>query len=249
MSERPLVLIVDDNQSFLGTLAVLLERLNFDVLPVTNSRDALDLARVARPQVVTLSMQMPDMDSLAFMRAMRADQELADMPVIMITGQREKQRVWEAMSLGCIEVLDRPLELNRLHQALQRCNLYPEGRRRYLRVPYAKKVDLVVRGEVQTVSAVTLSERGVMVRMPQPLLKGASVTVRLTLADGQTLEAGGEVIYVRPGRSASANPHAGVAIKFDRVTLKDTERLHALVKELLIGDLVDSQAEQVISRH
>ena len=123
MRDRPIVLTVDNNQTVLGTLAVLLERLYFDVLPVTTSRDAIDLARVARPQVITLNMQMPDMDSLAFVRTLHADEELADIPVIMITGVREKQRVWEAMSLGCIEVLDMPIELSRLHQALQRCNL------------------------------------------------------------------------------------------------------------------------------
>ena len=246
MSERPIVLTIDHNLNFLGTLAVLLERLNFDVLPVTGSRDALDLARVARPQAITLNMQMPDMDCLEFLRALHADPELADIPVIMITDVREKQQVWEAMSLGCIEVLDRPLELNRLHQTLQRCNLYPEGRRRYLRAPYARPVELVVRGESRAVNAVTLSERGIMVRMTEPLFKGASVQVRLSLPDEQILEVGGEVIYVREGRSAPVVTLAGVAIKFDRVTLKDTERLHLLVKQLLIGDIVATQTEPVI---
>lgn len=246
MRDRPIVLTVDDNQAFLGTLAVLLERLHFEVLPVTGSRDAIDLARVARPQVITLNMQMPDMDSLAFLRALRADEELADMPVIMITGIREKQRVWEAMSLGCIEVLDMPLELNRLHQALQRCNLYPEGRRRYLRAPYTKRVELVVRGEVMQLNAVTLSERGIMVRMPNPLPKGTPVDIRLTMPDDQVLTFGGEVIYVRGGKGGTVTPPPGVAIKFDRVTIKDSEKLQALVKQLLIGDLVTNQADTVI---
>lgn len=246
MRERPIVLTIDKNQTILGTLAVLLERLHFEALPVTSSRDAIDLARVARPQAITLNMQMPDMDSLAFVRELRADEELADMPVIMITGIREKQRVWEAMSLGCIEVLDMPLELSRIHQALQRCNIYPEGRRRYLRAPYAKRVELVVRGEVLLLNAVTLSERGIMVRMPQPLAKGTPVDIRLTMPDERILNLGGEVIYVRGGKGGAVTPPAGVAIKFDRITIKDSEKLQALVRELLIGDIVASQTEAVI---
>ena len=245
MRERPIILTVDDNQVFLGTLAILLERLQFDVLPVTNSRDAIDLARVARPQVITLSMQMPDMDCLAFLRALRADEELVDTPVIMITGAREKQQVWEAMSLGCIEVLDKPLELNRLHQALQRCNLYPEKRRRYLRAPYTKPVEIKVNGEVMTCNAMTLSERGIMVRMPQPLLKGLTVEVQLTLPDEHILRVSGTVIYVREGKGLPAAP-AGVAIKFDRISINDSERLHILVKQLLISDIVATQSESVI---
>ncbi len=246
MRDRPTVLTIDDNQTFLGTLAVLLERMYFEVLPVTSSRDALDLARVARPQVITLNMQMPDMDSLAFMRTLRSDEELADTPVIMITDVREKQRVWEAMSLGCIEVLDMPIELSRLHQALQRCNLYPEGRRRYLRAPYSKRVELVVRGEVLQLNAVTLSERGIMVRMPKPLAKGTAVEIRLMLPSEDVLTLGGEVIYVRGGKGAAISPPAGVAIKFDRVTIKDTEKLHAMIKELLIGDIIANQSETII---
>ncbi|TLM68885.1 MAG: response regulator [Deltaproteobacteria bacterium] len=245
MPDRPIVLTIDNDHQFLGTLAVLLERLHFEVLPVTSSRDAIDLARVARPHVITLNMQMPDMNSLAFLKTLHADAELADIPVIMITDVREKQQVWEAMSLGCIEVLDKPLELNRFHQALQRCNLYPAGKRRYLRAPYVKQVELLCRGSSQFLNAVTLSERGIMVRMPQPLPKGSNVEIRLTLSADETLQVGGQVIYIREGKSA-VNGAVGVAIKFDRLTLSDAEKLHALVKDLLIGDIVASQKETII---
>jgi CheY-like chemotaxis protein len=238
-------LTIDDNQNFLGTLAVLLERMQFEVLPVTSTRDALDLARVVQPQVITLSMQMHEMDSLAFMRALRADADLAELPVIMITGQREKQQVWEAMSLGCIEVLDKPLEVTRLHQALQRCNLYKEGRRRYLRAPFPRQITLVCRGEEYQLTSITLSERGIMVRMPNPLPRGAELTVRFSLPQGGEMQVAGQVIYVR-GTASQVGPPPGVAIKFDRLTIKDTEQLHALVKELLIGDILAKQEEPII---
>jgi len=240
VTDRPTILTIDANQNFLGTLAVLLERLQFEVLPVTNTRDALELARVVQPQVITLDMQMPDMDSLEFMRALRADADLAEMPVIMITGQREKQQVWEAMSLGCIEVLDKPLEVTRLHQALQRCNLYKEGRRRYLRTYFTREVELTCRGESTQLTSVTLSERGIMVRMPNPLPRGAEVTVRFPLPQGGEMSCAGQVIYVR-GKSTQIGPPPGVAIKFERLTIKDTETLHALVKQLLVGDILEKQ--------
>ena len=38
----------------------------------------------------------------------------------------------------------------------------------------------------------------------------------------------------------------GVAIKFERLTIKDTERLHALVRDLLIGDIIATQCEPAI---
>jgi len=247
MRERPLVMIVDDNQAFLGKLAVLLERLHCDVLPVTSVSDALELARVARPRVIITSMQLTGMDSLDFLRALRADAELANLPVVMITSVREQRQIWEAMSLGCIEVLDLPLELERLHQALQRSNLYPDVRRRHLRAPYVRPVEILVDGTVRVVKAVTLSERGIMVRMPQPLPPGSSVEVRLSLPDDQVVQVGGEVIYVRNNQGTQTGL-AAVAIKFTRLTIKSAENLKILVKQLLVGDLVVGQSEEPIIR-
>lgn len=246
MRDRPTVLAVDRNQTFLGTLAILLERLNFEVLPLTNAGDAIELARVARPQVMTLSMHMSDVDSLKLIRDLRADPELSDLPVIMISSTRDKQRVWEAMSLGCIEVLDTPLELNRLHQSLQRCNLYPGGRRRYLRAPYPRYVEVAHNGDARQLTGITISERGVMVRMPEPLPKGSPVEVGITFKEDDVRRFSGEVIYVRGGRTGTVAPPPGVAIKFDRLTIKDTEQLHELVKQLLIGDILATQTEPVI---
>ena len=119
------------------------------------------------------------------------------------------------MSLGCVEVLDKPLDLDRLHLALQRCNIYPEARRRYLRAPFPKKVTLWLRGTGQELTAMTLSERGIMVRMPQPLPKGTVVEVQLTLPEDQVLRVSGEVIYVLAGKNLPQAP-AGVAIGSER---------------------------------
>jgi len=247
MSERPLILTVDDNQAFLGKLAVLLERLQCEVLPVTSARDTIELARVARPRAIIISMQLAGKDSLAFLRTLRAEEELADLPVVMITTVREQRQIWEAMSLGCIEVLDLPLELDRLHQALQRCNLYPEARRRHLRAPFARPVEILVDGTVLAANAITLSERGIMVRMPQPLALGSSVEVRFSLPDARVVQVGGEVIYVRDNQGAQA-ASAGVAIKFPRLTIKSAETLKMLVKQLLVGDLVAGHGEKPIVR-
>jgi hypothetical protein len=103
-----------------------------------------------------------------------------------------------------------------------------------------------VRGEVLRLSAVTLSERGIMGRMPKPLAKGTAVEIRLMLPSEDVLTLSGEVIYLRGGREGAISPQTGVAIKFDRVTIKDTEKLHAMIKELLIGDIIANQAETII---
>ena len=123
MEVRPIAVVVDDSKPFLMYLSILLNRMNLEVLPVNNAAEAIEISRVTRPHLITMDMVMHDMDGLEALRTIRADQELADLPVIMISSYQDKNKQWEALSLGCIDVLDKPVDLRRLHKAIQRCDL------------------------------------------------------------------------------------------------------------------------------
>ena len=238
MEARPIAVVVDDSKPFLKYLSILLNRMNPEVLPVDNAAEAIEISRVTRPHLITMDMMMPEMDGLEALRAIRADEELADLSVIMISSYQDKNKQWEALSLGCVDVLDKPVDLRRLHKAVQRCDLYSGGRRRYLRAPFEKTVTLHHQGTFHEVSSVTLSERGIFLRMNQQLPKGAHVEVDLPLSTNETLQVGGSVIYTKAQNGGCSVISPGVAIKFDRMTLKSIEVLSNLVEELLVGDLV-----------
>lgn len=246
MDERPIAVVVDDSKPFLKYLSILLNRMNLEVLPVNNTAEALEILRVTRPHLITMDMVMPEMDGLEALRIIRDDEELADLPVIMISSYQDKHRQWEALSLGCIDVLDKPVDLRRLHKAIQRCGLYPDGRRRYLRAPFEKTVDLHHQGKLHEVSSVTLSERGIFLRMREQLPKGAHVDIDLPLSSDETFQVGGSVIYGKAENGGGSVISHGIAIKFDRLTLKNREILVDLVEKLLIGDIVAEQTEPVI---
>lgn len=246
MNEKPTAIVVDDSHAFLMYLSILLNRMNLEVLPVSCAKEAIELAKVTRPKVMTLDMVMPDVDGMEALRQIREDSDLADLPVIMISSYQDKNRHWEAMSLGCIDVLDKPIDLDRLHTALQRCDLYPGGRRRYLRAPFQQVVDMKHGDKLLKLNSVTLSERGIFVRMRQPLAKGTAVDLAIPLNDETILEIGGTVIYTKSMNGGKFVIPPGVAIKFDRLTADDIDKLRAQVTEQLIGDLVAEQDETVI---
>ena len=247
MGTRPIAVVVDNNKPFLMYLSILLNRMNLEVLPVNNAAEALEIARVSRPHLITMDMMMPDMGGLEALRAIRDDEELVDLPVIMISSYQDKNSQWEALSLGCVDVLDKPVDLRRLHKAVQRCNLYAGGRRRYLRAPFEKTVGLHHQGKFHEVSSVTLSERGIFVRMREQLPKGAHVEIDLPLPSSEILQVGGSVIYGKAENGGCSVISPGIAIKFDRMTLKKIEILSGLVEELLTADIVLDQAEPVLS--
>lgn len=248
METKPIAVVVDDSKPFLMYLSILLNRMNLEVLPVNNAKEALEVARVARPHLITMDMVMPEMDGLEALHTIRNDSELSDLPVIMISSYQDKNRQWEALSLGCIDVLDKPVDLRRLHKAIQRCDLYSGGRRRYLRAPFDKTVALHHKGQQRDVPSATLSERGIFLHMREQLPKGAHVEIDLPLSSGDTMQVGGSVIYGKAQNGGGSVISQGVAIKFDRLTAKKLEVVSELVEELLIGDIVAEQPEPIVRK-
>jgi len=243
MSGKPLAIVVDDSKPFLMYLSILLNRMNLEVLPVNSATEALEVARVTKPHLMTMDMRMPEMDGLEALRTIRKDQELADLPVIMISSYLEKNCQWEALSLGCIDVLDKPIDLRRLHKAIQRCNLYPAGPRRYLRAAFDAEIVLHHDGRLHNAKSVSLSERGIFVYLRQPLPKDAIVDVDIPLPSGEVLRVGGSVIYIKAQSGYNKALVPGMAIKFNRLAQKDITVLTQLVSDLLTKDLPKEQAE------
>jgi CheY-like chemotaxis protein len=249
MQKQPTAIVVDDSNAFLMYLSVLLKRMNVDVMPVNNAAEALELARVTRPHLMTLDMVMPEMDGVEALREIRADDELADLPVIMISSYQDQGQISEARAMGCIDVLDKPINLRALHAALQSCDLHQGGRRVYLRASYDKSVGLVVDNKVRTLKSVTLSERGIYVSTRDLLRRDTEVGINLPLPRGEILNLKGQVIYTKSQNGSRSLVSQGMAIKFDHLTTRDMELLTETVTELLIGDILAEQQEMIVQAH
>ena len=165
MRHRGVLWIYGQLRSFLSYLSNILRRMNLEVMTASHAAEALEMSRVTVPDVVTMDMMLPDMDGLAALRAFRNDEELADLPIIMISSYRDKTREWEAFRLGCVDVLDKPIDLQRLHRAIQNCDLFPYGRRRFKRAPFEIIVNLHYRGRCCLASSETISAQGIFLRM------------------------------------------------------------------------------------
>ena len=79
-----LVLVVDDEPVVRRLLAVMLERACYRVIEASNGRAALEQARHAQPQLVITDQAMPVMDGTELIKRLRADVELARVPIILL---------------------------------------------------------------------------------------------------------------------------------------------------------------------
>ena len=83
------VLVADDELGILLVLELVLDEAGYRVVTAGNGRQALELARADRPDMMLLDWMMPIMDGPAVMEAMRGDDRLAGVPVVIMSGATE----------------------------------------------------------------------------------------------------------------------------------------------------------------
>ena len=105
------LLLVDDDVGAIRLMDRVLEgvgRRRF----ATSGLEALRLARDVRPDMVLLDAQMPGLDGLGVLRAMREDPELKDVPVIMVTSHDDLEAL--SLGVGAEDFILKPLDRSRL---------------------------------------------------------------------------------------------------------------------------------------
>jgi len=112
----PLVLIVDDDARIRALMARLLETSGYKAVEAANGKEALARMRQRRPCVILLDLQMPIMDGLEFRRQQLADAELADVPVICVTGFYDSSDLFRSAGVRCFT---KPVQLSVLLQAVR----------------------------------------------------------------------------------------------------------------------------------
>ena len=115
------LLVVDDNEMNRDMLSRRLEREGYTVSVAENGRQALDLVRVQRFDLVLLDLMMPELDGFAVLERMKADDHLRHIPVIMISALDELGSVVRCIEIGAEDYLPKPFEPTLLRARIGAC--------------------------------------------------------------------------------------------------------------------------------
>jgi signal transduction histidine kinase/CheY-like chemotaxis protein len=111
------VLVIDDDAVQRDLMQRFLEREGFHVLCAAGGEEGLRMARQTHPVAITLDVMMPEMDGWTVLAALKADPELQDIPVIMLTMVDDPAR---GFSLGAAEYTTKPVNRGRLSRLIKK---------------------------------------------------------------------------------------------------------------------------------
>ena len=114
---QEVVLVIDDDASQRELMARFLAREGFGARAASDGASGIAMARTLRPRAILLDVMMPGMDGWSVLSALKADPDLADIPVVMITFVSERGL---ALSLGAAEYVMKPVQWERFKQVMDR---------------------------------------------------------------------------------------------------------------------------------
>ena len=95
------VLVVDDSPAELANIKSIISEAGCVVLSATTGKEAVEMAKTERPDLIFLDIIMPDMDGYATCRQITHDSMTKDIPVVFVTSKNQKaDRLWAQMQGG-----------------------------------------------------------------------------------------------------------------------------------------------------
>lgn len=102
-------LIVDDSRAIRAMITRILKQLNFETVEACNGREALEkLKQSGTLDFALVDWNMPEMNGLEFVRAVRADASYKDLRLVMVTTETEMENVATALEAGANDYLMKP---------------------------------------------------------------------------------------------------------------------------------------------
>ena len=105
------ILVIDDDPSVRDLMSRFLTKLDLRVVVAANGEEGFRLAKEIRPLLITLDVVMPECDGWTVLNRLKSDEELAKIPVIMVTIVDNEAR---GMDLGASNYLIKPVQRDRL---------------------------------------------------------------------------------------------------------------------------------------
>lgn len=137
--ERPIVLIVDDNEDIRRHIGESLAK-EFNVIVACTGKEGLEKSAAIIPDLVITDLMMPEMDGLELCKKLKSDERTSHVPIIMLTAKAEAENKIAGLETGADDYITKPF--NKKELIIRTRNLIDQ--RNKLRDKYARQISLEV---------------------------------------------------------------------------------------------------------
>jgi len=120
LSVYPLILLADDNEANRQTLDDYLSNKGYRILLAYNGKEALEIVKTHRPDLILMDIQMPEMDGLEATTLIRSDPAIAHIPIIALTALAFPEQADQCFHAGFDDYLMKPVRFKILMETIQK---------------------------------------------------------------------------------------------------------------------------------
>ncbi|MGC8824577.1 MAG: response regulator [Bacteroidales bacterium] len=116
---RPKIMLIDDSSTNNLLYTSILSDEGYEVVVCEQAKSALKSLQKEKPNLIILDLMMPGMDGFDLLQSMKAQAELANIPVIMLTANASEESEKRARSLGVKAFLSKPAGIKDIIEAVK----------------------------------------------------------------------------------------------------------------------------------
>jgi CheY-like chemotaxis protein len=194
------ILIVDDLRPFIEKERNILNRADFHLLTAASGEDALEIVKKEHVDLILTDLNMPGMNGDDLSKAIRNDDALKRVSIIIVCSNKESDMERCAAS-GANEVITRPLDARKLIEKATMLLNVPK--RKHLRVLMKVVVNGNFRSEPFFCTTHNISTSGILLESERTLSKGDTITCSFFIPGSERIEVEGAVKRVeRQGKGS-----------------------------------------------
>nr|MBA3532428.1 response regulator [Ardenticatenales bacterium] len=122
------LLLVDDQADVRDVLRAHLEPEGYEIFEAADGSEAIPLARELQPDLIIVDIYMPTLNGISLCQRLRQFPELAETPILLVTGFASEEILQQALAAGASDYLTKPISWPLLHHRLRQLLLLTEAK-------------------------------------------------------------------------------------------------------------------------
>lgn len=107
---KPKILVIEDNEQNIYLVTFILEKHGYEVIQARTGNQGLEMAKLQKPEIILLDIQLPGMDGYSVAQELRKIQNLTVTPIIAVTSYAMPGDRENAIKAGCTGYIEKPID-------------------------------------------------------------------------------------------------------------------------------------------